>query len=162
MARRIEHRSDFGHPADRVHAAMTDESCLRERLAAIGGRHSELVSYASNGSTTKVVMRQGIDPEYLPSVVRRVAPDGVTIERTETWDDGRSGAIHAAVHGMPGSFNGRTTLADTAGGSELVLQGDIRVSVPLIGGKIESVIAEQLGRLLRTEAKFTNRWLESH
>lgn len=166
MARPIEHRSEFGFPAERVHAAFTDEAFLRERLAGIGGERSELVSLTVDGDTARAVMRQGIDAEVLPGTVRRVAPNGVLIERTETWSvesNGRyRGAVDATVSGMPGSLTATTSLADTPAGSELVVDGSVKVSIPLVGGKIESVIAEQLGQLLRAEARFTTRWLESH
>lgn len=163
MARRIEVRTEYAHPVERVYAALTDETCVRERLASIGGRNSQLVSFSTDGGTTTAVMRQGIDAEHLPGVVRRVASNGVTIERTETWrPDGRTGTVEAAVSGFTGSLQGTTALTETAGGSELVLDGEVKVGIPLIGGKIEDVIVEQLGKLLRAEAKFTNRWLESH
>ena len=165
MSRRIRHRTEFGHPAQRVHAALTDESCLRERLSTIGGRLSELLSYRADGGKTTVVMRQSIDAEDLPGIVRRVAPDGVTIERTEIWMAGDNGGYHgtaeAAVSGFNGSMHGTTTLADIAAGCEYLLSGQVKVGIPLIGGKIEEVVAEQLDRLLRTEARIPNRWLES-
>lgn len=165
MGRRIDHRAEFAHPADRVYAALTDEDCLRARLAKVGGDRSELVSFIrddASGSVT-AVMRQTIAPEYLPSVVKRITPGGVTIERTEMWEDGRhGGTVNAAVSGMPGSLKGTTAVSGKGTGAELVLNGEVSVSIPLVGGKIEAVIVEQLGRLLKIEARFTNRWLESN
>jgi hypothetical protein len=176
MARRIEHRSEFGYPADQVYAALTDENCLRERLSRIGGRQSELVSFTADGDETTVVMRQSIDAEYLPGVVRRITPDGVTIDRVETWrapsegDDGSyRGTVEASVRGFAGSLHGTRALSDSnasgagdgSAGSVLVLYGEVKVQVPLVGGRIEAVIAEQLDRLMRAEARFTERWLES-
>jgi Protein of unknown function (DUF2505) len=169
MARHIEHRIGFGQPADRVYMALTDECCLRERLSAIGGRRSELVSYTVEGDMTRAVMRQGIDAEHLPGIVRRVTSDGIVIERTETWHAGHGdnhlidyrGTVEAFVSGMPGSLRATTTLFDTADGSELVHGGELTVGIPLIGGRIEDLIAEQLGQLLRTEGRFTGRWLGS-
>jgi Protein of unknown function (DUF2505) len=173
MARRIEHRTGFSQPADRVYLALIDERCLRERLSAIGGRRCELLSYTVGSDTATAVMRQSIDAEHLPGIVRRVTPDGVVIKRTETWRTGRRGdrrsnhpsdyrgAVEASVSGMPGSLRGTTVLSDTADGSELVLDGELTVGIPLIGGRIEDMIAEQLGRLLQAEARFTDRWLRS-
>jgi hypothetical protein len=45
------------------------------------------------------------------------------------------------------------------GGSELNVRANAQVSVPLIGGKIEGVIAEQVERLLTAETAFTQDWL---
>ena len=50
-------------------------------------------------------------------------------------------------------------LADTAAGSELVIRADVVVRVPLLGGKIEAVIADQVQQLLAAETAFTLEWL---
>ena len=153
-------------PSAETTIPVTDEGFLRERLAAIGGRSVELVSFAGDTSGMKAVTRQGVEAQYLPGAVRRVAPNGVTIERTETWDGGGNGryrgTVDASVGGFPGSLRGSTALRDRAGGSELLLDGTVKVSIPLLGGKIEDVIIEQVGRLLRLEAEFAARWLETH
>lgn len=163
MARRIEFRTAYGHPAERVMAALTDETFVRERLTQIGGRASELMSFTVDGGAMTAVMRQGIDAEHLPGVVRRVAPNGVTIERTETWHAGTlRGTVDAEVRGFTGRLNATASLGDTPAGSELVIDGEVKVGVPLVGGRIEAVVAEELERLFQAEGKFTNRWLESH
>lgn len=165
MSRRIEHRTEFGQPVDLVYAVLTDEGFLRERLAAIGGRGCELVSYTGDETGMRVVTRQGIGAEHLPGTVRPVALNGVTVERTETWDAGGNGryrgTVDASVSGFTGSLRGSTALRQRAGGSELLLDGTVKVAIPLVGGKIEAVIVEQLGRLLRLEGGFTARWLET-
>jgi hypothetical protein len=165
MPRRIEHRAEFDHPVERVHAVLTDEGFLRERLAAVGGRRSELVSFTGGGTGTRAVSRQHIEPDHLPGAVRRIAPGGVTIDRTETWGGGQGphyrGTVEASVHGFTGSLHGRTELRD-AGSTQLLLDGTVKVGIPLVGGAIEATIVEQLGRLLELEAGFTARWLETH
>ena len=53
-------------------------------------------------------------------------------------------------------------LADNGAGSEFEVHADVEVKVPLIGGKIEEIVAEQVRQLLEAETAFTVRWLESH
>ena len=38
---------------------------------------------------------------------------------------------------------------------------DVMVTVPLIGGKIEEIVANQVRRLLEAETAFTSDWLRS-
>ena len=45
------------------------------------------------------------------------------------------------------------------GREQLTARADVRVSVPLIGGKIEGVVGEQVRRLLVAETAFTDEWL---
>ena len=40
-----------------------------------------------------------------------------------------------------------------------VTRGEVTVRIPLVGGKLEGVIAEQVTTLLEREAEFTTSWL---
>jgi hypothetical protein len=67
------------------------------------------------------------------------------------------------VKDAPGSIGGALALADLGGpgsaGSQLSIDGQAKVDVPLIGGKIEAAIAEQVLKLMEREARFTAEWL---
>ena len=46
-------------------------------------------------------------------------------------------------------------LGDTGGGSELVIDVQVTVKVPIVGGKVEEAVAEQVRNLLAAETEFT-------
>lgn len=165
MPRPIEHRNGSTYPVDRVYAALTDQAFLRARLRRLGGKSSELSSFSIEGGTTLYTLRQTVDAEHLPSLARRVIRGDLVIERTESWTvvGGQyDGTVEGAVPGTPASVRGVTTLLDTEIGSEMVLTGTVKVSMPLVGGKLEELIVDQLVELLGAEGRFTQSWLESH
>ena len=41
------------------------------------------------------------------------------------------------------------------------MQADVTVNVPLIGGRIEETVAEQVRKLLAAETEFTREWLRT-
>ncbi|SDC93369.1 DUF2505 domain-containing protein [Actinokineospora iranica] len=165
MPSRIEHRAEFTAPASRVHAALVDRAFLDERLRVLGGKGAELTAYETTGDGVSYSLRQGLEASRLPSVVRTVAKGDLVVERTETWSPDGSrfeGTTTAAVAGMPGEIKGRFRLTDTPTGSEWRTDAEVKVKIPLIGGKIESVIAEQVRKLLASEAEFAATWLADH
>lgn len=165
MPRPIEHRTSSPYSAARVYAALTDEEFLRARLKRLGGKHSELASFYTEGGATRYSLRQTIDAERLPSIARSMIRGDLVIERTESWTGNGGeydGTVEASVSGAPGSVQAATSLLDTGGGSELVLTGTVKVGVPLFGGKLEDLIVEQLTALLNAEGQFTQHWLERH
>lgn len=169
MPRPIEHRTSSPYSAARVYAALTDEEFLRARLKRLGGKHSELTSFYTESSTqggaTRYSLRQTVDAQRLPSIARSVIGGDLVIERIESWTGNGGeydGTVEASVLGAPGSVQAATSLLDTGGGSELVLTGTVRVAVPLVGGKLEDLIVEQLIALLNAEGEFTQHWLETH
>jgi Protein of unknown function (DUF2505) len=164
MSRQIDYRSTYPHPADEVYATMVDPDYLRARLERIGGARASLLEHSADVGGARYRLRHGLDAKDLPSVVRTVLPGDITIERNERWtrqDSGRYlGEFDVAIPGAPGSAGGAMRLRDLPdGGSELSVRADVRIAVPLIGGKIEGVVGEQVQGLLAAEAAFTHEWL---
>ncbi|WP_367134531.1 DUF2505 domain-containing protein [Saccharothrix sp. HUAS TT1] len=163
MARRIEHRTTSRRPARDVYAALVDETYLRDRLAVLGGADPELITFTSTGGTTSYQLKQGVSAEHLPPFARGVLGGDLVITRTETWTEaGLTGTIEGLLKGVPGRLEGTITLSDTPTGSELLLVGQTKVGIPLVGGKVESLIAEQVALLLDKETEFTSEWLARH
>jgi hypothetical protein len=168
MSRQIDYSSTSQYPADEVYATMVDPDFLRSRLQRIGGPGADLLDHATDTEGAHYRLRHGLDAKDLPPAVRGVLPGTITIERTERWtrqDRGRYlGDVQVAIPGTPASAAGGMRLHDTAdGGSELQVRADVTVQVPLLGPKIEGVVADQVRKLLAAESAFTQQWLaEGH
>ena len=164
MPRQIDFRSVSPYTADEVYATMVDPAYLRARLERIGGPGAALLEHSADVQGARYRLRLGLDAKDLPSVVRSVMAGNVTIERDERWtrqDSGRyRGEVAVTIVNAPASATGGMRLRDLPdGGCELNVRADVRVSVPLIGAKIEGVVGEQVQRLLAAETAFTQTWL---
>lgn len=182
MARRIEHHSTSGWPVAGVYGALVDPEYLRDRLHELGGKDTEIVEHAATESGVRYAVRQGVSVDSLPSIVRHAVGGDLIIDRTESWrradENHCTGEIAAQVAGLPCSITGSMWLrdlpADPAGsgsassasngpaGSELIVEGGVRVSIPLVSSKIENLAVDQLQDLLASEAEFTADWLSRH
>ncbi|WP_158886575.1 DUF2505 domain-containing protein [Amycolatopsis anabasis] len=162
MASRIEHRAEFTHGVDEVLAAQSDEPVLLARLAQLGGQHASLDEHSRTGDGVRFKLTQGIGADRLPSAVRALHKGDLIVHREQTWTragEGWTGAAKAHVDGVPGEVTARTELTASPNGAVLRTSGEAKVRIPLIGGKLESVIAEQVTKLLEREAEFTAKWL---
>ncbi|MEU7480011.1 DUF2505 domain-containing protein [Lentzea sp. NPDC042327] len=160
MARRIEHHTTSPRSAEEVFGAMVDETHLRDRLAAIGGPNAELISFTSVEGKTSYQLKQGVPAEHLPSVAKAALGGDLVIQRTENWAAG-AGTVEVTISGVPGRLDGAFTITDDGAGSKLTLTGEVKVGIPLMGGKLEKMIAEQVAVLIDKESEFTSRWLEN-
>ena len=158
MARRIEHHTTSPHSAEKVFGAMVDETYLRDRLAAVGGNDAELVTFSSAGERTSYQLRQGVPAEHLPSIAKSLLGGDLVIQRVENWAAG-AGTVEVTINGVPGRLEGAFTITGNGSGSKLTLTGEVKVSIPLMGGKLEKLIAEQVAVLLDKESEFTSEWL---
>jgi hypothetical protein len=165
MPTRFEHRATFTSPAATVYATLVDRAFLDERLRALGGKGAAVVDYTGSGDEVGVRLRQGLDAERLPGAVRAILKGDLVVERAERWslDGGTHVATgNATISGVPGEISSRTRVEEAGRGSALVVTAEVKVSIPLVGGKLEAVIAQQVGKLLAAESEFTGKWLAEH
>jgi len=166
MARSIDYRSTLTFPAERVYAAMTDRVYLEARLRELGGPGSALLEHGASPESSRYKLRQGVSESDLPPVVGKVVGGNLTIERTETLVRGEagrySGDVDVAIPGAPATAAGTVTLADQGDGSVFAVHADVTVNVPIFGGKIEEIVADQVRRLMEAETAFTITWLNTH
>ena len=171
MARPIDYRCPLPFPAARTAAAMGDADYLRARLDKLGGPGAALLEHDADGPRVRYRLRQGLDAELLPQVVRNMVGGNLVLERTETIEPDGAGYrgtvdVHVPRIPVPVTAGGTMTLRDAQrtselGGSEFAVRAEVSVGVPLVGGRIEKIVAEQVGRLMAAETEFLRHWLES-
>lgn len=165
MARQIDYRSTSAFAADEVYAAIVDPEYLLARLERMGGPGAALLDHAADADGARYRLRQGLDNAVLPPLIQSLVPGDLVIERLEAvrrrGPGDYDGNLAVQIVGTPVSAAGRMRLHDTVRSSELAVLADVTVKVPLLGGRIEAMIAEQVHDLLAAEAAFTQRWLES-
>lgn len=165
----MDYRAPSRYPADAVYATMVDPHYLTARLTRLGGPGARLTAHQADTHSARYSLRHGLSGADLPPVVAALLPGDLVIERTETLhreEAGRySGDVVVTVPGTPASAAGWMRLADSgssgsgSSGSELHVHADVTVHVPLFGGRIEVLIAEQIRKILAAETSFTLDWL---
>jgi Protein of unknown function (DUF2505) len=161
MASGLELRHRYPVPPDRIRAVLTDPDYLRDKLHAVGGPQAELLSREQDERGITVVLRQTVPDDALPSFISAMLSGGLTIRRTETWTNS-SGSVHAEVDGAPGTVTGAMRLEPDQAGCVLGAQLTAEVPLPLIGGKVEKIITEHIGKLMDAEYRFTLEWLRGN
>jgi len=150
-----------------VYTTLVDPAFLTARLAELGGRNAELADHrVQPDGRVSYRLRQGVDARHLPSAIRTLLGGDLTVDRAETWrPDGNgvyTGTVAVTIPSMPGELGGSTRLTNTDSGSLLYLDGSVRIPIPLVGGKIEETVADQIRNLLDSEHAFAEKWLATH
>ena len=122
-----------------------------EIISHLGGKDAELVEQTvTPDGGMKVVTRQRTGVE-LPGFAKKLIPASTTVTQTYVWepareDGSREGKWSAAIKGAPVSMGGPTELRTTRSGSVHVFSGEVKASVPVVGGKLESFALDSLRR----------------
>ena len=160
MASRLALRHQFPVPPERLREVLIDRQYLQAKLHEVGGPRAELVTWQQDARGVTIVLHQAVPEDAMPSFLRSVLPDELTIRRTETWS-GSTGQVNAVVDGAPGTITGVMHIEPDPDGSVLSAQLTAEVPLPLFGGKVEKVITDSVTTLMDTEYQFTLRWLRN-
>jgi hypothetical protein len=159
MARSIEHRSSYPVDPATLQKTLVDKDFLRAKLTRLGGTHAKLLDYRVDGETVEFRTTHGVPEGKLPGPVRALMGGELTIERTESWRGDHTGTVRVALPHSPGELTATVRLTATKDGCTQVLDGRIKVGIPLLGGKIEDSVGGHILKLLDAEAEFTKQWL---
>ncbi len=112
-----------------------------------------------NGDGMEVRLEQAHGTDRIPSFAQRLVGNEIRFVQEESWSSPSGAEIHVTIPGKPGDMTGGTTL--TQSGDDVVqrIDLDVKVSIPLLGGKVEDLIAGFVGRAFDAENKVGVKWL---
>jgi hypothetical protein len=157
-AMKFSHEIRYAAGADDVYA-MLGEQAFREQVCDASGTLAHSVRVTPSGTGMGVVVDRTMPADGIPSFATKFVGDKIQVVQNETWTGPTGADLEVTIPGKPGSFKGKITLTERGGETVEKVAGDIKVSIPLVGGKLESLIGDLLASALRTEGKVGARWL---
>lgn len=148
---------------EQIHSAFAEEDYWLARLAKFGGfgKLDSLIS-GPDGAVTVVVV-QDLRHESLPGLVANFFPRNWRVVQNETWSPTDGGLVRGEIsidtHGVPGSGFGTALLAPAKNGSRMKCTATVEFKVPLVGGKIESLMGRGLVQQISVIQRFTTKWI---
>jgi hypothetical protein len=112
-----------------------------------------------DGGGMKVVVDMVQAAQGIPGFARKFVGDEIQLVQTEYWSDIETARVEVVIPGKPGQMNGTVTVRESGGTTTETVQMEIRVGIPLVGGKIESLIADLLRKALRVENAVGRQYL---
>lgn len=141
----VEHR--FDRPVETVLRMFTDRSYFERKAPSTGSLDLRVLREERDDQRFEIEMsfRSSADVQ-VPDFARKFMPgQHVRVVEVDSWHIGhRLGRIRIDLGGLPVKVGAEMKLEPTAAGAVNRLKWTVAVSVPLIGGKLERVIAEDL------------------
>jgi hypothetical protein len=165
MPRSFDMAAEYEGSVEQVHRAFSDQAYWLERLADSGADQATLDSMTvGDDGSIDVVTTQVLRVDRLPALVTQFHPGDLAIVREEAWSpisDGKATAdVTGAIPGAPVTLSGTAVLVPADNdGSRLEFTATVEVRIPLVGGKVENFIGNQLVELLIAEQRFTTAWI---
>ena len=164
MARDVRIAQSFRATPLVIRSALTDEAFLTRRAELSGGQQVEVhVTTDAGGRTTTIVKRRL--PAEVPAYARGLVSGAIELTEEQVWEPvGEAGcaATFEARFSAPMSATGQIELRpDAEHGTRLSNDITLRAGIPLIGGKLEALVAEQTERYLAFTKELLDEWLEN-
>jgi hypothetical protein len=161
MGTTIHVTQSFAAPALAVRAMMTDPDYIRVRAEQTGATDvSVAVSSRTDGCIVVSVDRTL--PAQVPSFAAALVGDSLTVSEEQTWQplsaDRCTADLKARFSG-PLSFTGSMQVIGAGDRTTVTTVGELKASVPFIGGRIEGLAKEQIERYLAAEEQVAADWL---
>ncbi|MDP9444791.1 MAG: DUF2505 domain-containing protein [Actinomycetota bacterium] len=154
----------YDAPPDDVFAMICDPG-FRDKVCAESGAQSYDVAVERVGTGPRVRVHRVMPlPADVPHVARKLVGDSIQIVQTEEWgpaqpDGSRTATLTVEVPGKPATMRGAIRLLPRGAGSQESVEGDVKVSVPLVGRKLEQEIARGILAAIEVEGGVGRAWL---
>ena len=150
MTKHLTHESTYDAPLETV-AAMIADPAYREQVSVAQGATRTSVDIDGSGAGMAVLVDQTQPAEGLPGFARKLVGDEINIVAREEWTAIDRADLHVTIPGKPGEMTGTLTLTESGGTTTYTAEVAIKVNIPLVGGKVESLIADMLRKALLAE-----------
>ena len=159
MAKRITHDLTYDAPLAEV-AAMLADPAFRQEVCDYQRVLRSSVEIEPDGAAGMRVRVEQVQAAHgIPAFAQKFVGDEIDIVQTETWISADHGDITVEIPGKPGDMRGTAKLRESGGTTTETVDLTVKVGIPLIGGKLEGLIADLLLKALRAENTVGRTWL---
>lgn len=154
----FRHELTYDSPPADVFAMLADPA-FREAVSEAQGVVSHDVEITRQGAGFSLVNDQVQRTDGLPSFAKKFAGETTRAVQREDWADQSGGSLAIEAPGKPSDIRGSITLDPAGTGTTEVVSLSVTVKVPLIGGKLEGLLADQIRSGIDVEHEVGRRWL---
>jgi hypothetical protein len=157
---KISETVDYPAAPEAVFAMLTDEQFQARKCVAA-------TAIEPVGEGVRIVTKRDLPTEGLPDFAKSLIGAKLVITETYDWgpagaDGSRFGELDVEVAGAPVSLTARVGLVPNGAGSQMRIDGDLKASIPLLGGKVEKSAAPAVIDGIHQEGRTGRAWLAEH
>lgn len=140
---KFRHELHYDAPPAQVFEMLADPA-FREAACEAQDVISADVQLDRQGEGFSLVIDMLQRTDDLPGFARTFAGESTQAVQRETWTDTTGGDLRIEAPGKPTSMNGTIRLEPDGAGTREVVELEIKVKVPLIGGKLEKLMSDKV------------------
>jgi uncharacterized protein YndB with AHSA1/START domain len=156
---KFRHELTYDAAPAEVFEMLADPAFRKASVDAQGVVTAE-VDLEREGNGFRLTIDQEQRTADLPSFARAITGDTTRAVQREHWEDSTGGTLHIDAPGKPSEVRGTITLRPEGSQTREIVELELRVKVPVVGGKLEKLLAERLTASLDAEHGVGVAWLK--
>lgn len=161
MATKIDYTQSYDAPPRAVVAMLTSDEYATLRAERTGAL-AVTVDSSSGSTDAPTMLVERTLPADVPSFAKSLVGESLKVSERYEWtvaDDGTARAEFTARFSAPIAFDGAISVAADGAGTTVRTTGELKASVPFVGGTIEGFAKDSMERYLRSEQRIGAEWL---
>lgn len=160
-------QDSYSYPASltQVLKMYHDPEFTKDRMEP-GHLLDEKVTASGTDENFSVTASAKVDSAQLPDKARRFIPGQLSFTMEESWErlseTEARGTLVVKVAGAPVSFTSTSKLTQNGGETTRTIEGDLKISIPFLGGKLEKEAARFIPQVIGAEQAAAAKWLKEN
>lgn len=155
---KFQHELRYDASPEEVHTMLSD-AVFREQVCEAQHVTECTVEIDEVDGPMSVRIDQHRPADGIPGFAKKFVGDEIHIVQTEEWATPTDAKLDVGIPGKPGHLKGTVTLRPDGSGTVETVAGELRVNIPVVGGKIEKLVADLLTEALLAEQRVGKAWL---
>ncbi len=139
----------------KAYDAMVDQAVTAQKYESLGNT-DVTVDITEQAAGHRIHARRKVALD-LPGFMTKIMSPTNVYDQVDVWTpaaDGHDGTFEIKVEGAPVHLKGSMTLREAPGGVQYTVDGEVKVTVPFVGGMAGGFAAEQATKVSTQEGAF--------
>jgi Protein of unknown function (DUF2505) len=166
MAKALDYTWELPYSPQSMFEQGIRQDYIQAQAKTIGHYDLNLVSLADGPEGGRAYATYDIEID-LPNWAKKMFPARAKVTEIRTWapaaeDGSRAYDFTVKIEQVPAEIKGTVELKAAPGGTTTnTVRAQIRASIPVIGGKLEEMVAKELATTIEGERDFIINWMRT-
>lgn len=154
----------FDKPAATVLKMFSDRAYFERKYQDLGYTGIQVLEHVADAKRFRIKVRyQAPNSAPVPDFAKKFLGEKNEVVQSDTWDlEKKTGRLEAEIKGVPVKVSADMKLADEGAGSANSLKWNLSCGIPLLGGKLEQLVAGDIQAKAKTDLAKTREILKGY
>lgn len=143
----------FDKPAATVLKMFSDKAYFEKKYQSLGYKDIQVLEHAADAKKFRIKVRYTApNTAPVPDFAKKFLGETNVVTQSDAWDlERKTGRLEAEIRGVPVKVSADMKLADEGAGSANRLTWNLSCGIPLLGGKLEQLVASDIQSKAKTD-----------